>query len=401
MAYKFFDDDGLNFEVQNLLGHLHAGVGDAGEILTTVGLISDGDDGGWVREWEATAERVAAIADQCAANGHDVSARDTYLRAAQYYAAALTSIDALSDPDTALKRIFTAHRRCYGEYVARLDRPAEPVQIPYEGTTMPGYFFSAGDGRRPTLILNNGSDGALTSVFPGVGAAALARGYHALVFDGPGQQSMLFERGIPFRHDWENVVTPVVDFLVARPDVESDRIALYGISQAGYWVPRALAFEHRIAAAIADPGVVDVSTTWRQHLPAEMITMLDNNDKATFDQFMDIGMAAAPAQQKQELTWRAKPYGLTSTFDVYKAVEKYRLGDDVQQITTPLLITDPDGEQFFPGQSERLYSMLPGPKEIVKFTAAEGADRHCQPMGRALTDQRMFDWLDTTIAATS
>ena len=48
-------------EVQNLLGHLHAGAGDAGEILTTVGLISDGDDGGWVREWEATAERVDAI----------------------------------------------------------------------------------------------------------------------------------------------------------------------------------------------------------------------------------------------------------------------------------------------------------------------------------------------------
>ena len=31
-------------------------------------------------------------------------------------------------------------------------------------------------------------------------------------------------------------------------------LALYGISQAGYWVPRALAFEHRIAAAVADPG---------------------------------------------------------------------------------------------------------------------------------------------------
>ena len=69
---------------------------------------------------------------------------------------------------------------------------------------------------------------------------------------------MLFERAVPFRHDWEHVITPVVDFLVGRPDVDPQQIALYGISQAGYWVPRALAFEHRIAAAIADPGVYDV-----------------------------------------------------------------------------------------------------------------------------------------------
>jgi hypothetical protein len=399
VAYKFFDDDGLNFEVQNLLGQLHAGTGDAGEILATVGRISDGDDASWVREWEATADRVAQIADECAKDGHDVSARDTYLRAAQYYATALTSIDGLPDADVALKRVFAAHRHCYAEYAARLDRPAEPVQIPYEGTTMPGYFFSAGDGRRPTLILNNGSDGPITWVFPGVGAAAVARGYNVLVFDGPGQQSMLFERGIPFRYDWEKVITPVVDFLVARPDVDPARVALYGCSQAGYWVPRALAFEHRIAAAIADPGVVDVSTSWLERVPAELVTMLDNDDRESFEQFMTIGLADATPQVKQELAWRAKPYGLTSAYDTFKAVREYQLKDVAHQITTPLLITDPEGEQFWPGQSEQLYNLLPGPKELVQFTAAEGADRHCQPMGRALTDQRMFDWLDSIIAA--
>ena len=50
------------------------------------------------------------------------------------------------------------------------------------------------------------------------------------------------------------MVTPVVDWLLARPDVDPDRIALAGVSQAGYWVPRAVAFEQRIAAAVADPG---------------------------------------------------------------------------------------------------------------------------------------------------
>jgi hypothetical protein len=71
------------------------------------------------------------------------------------------------------------------------------------------------------------------------------------MFDGPGQQSMLFERDIPFRYDWERVLTAVVDFLVAREDVDSSTLALYGVSQAGYWVARALAFDRQMRQAMA------------------------------------------------------------------------------------------------------------------------------------------------------
>ena len=64
------------------------------------------------------------------------------------------------------------------------------------------------------------------------GWAALERGYHAMTFDGPGQQAALFLQQLPFRHDWEAVLTPVVDAMVARPDVDPGRIALIGVSQA-------------------------------------------------------------------------------------------------------------------------------------------------------------------------
>jgi prolyl oligopeptidase family protein len=115
--------------------------------------------------------------------------------------------------------------------------------------------------------VTNGSDGSLPGLL-GYGAAeALARGWNAFLFDGPGQQSMLFERGVPFRHDWEAVLTPVIDELVARPDVDASALTGYGISQGGYWITRAVAFERRMAAAVADPGVVDVSEGWTAHLP--------------------------------------------------------------------------------------------------------------------------------------
>jgi dienelactone hydrolase len=363
-----------------------------------VATIANGDAAGWVSAWQALGDRVAVIADAAAARHHGVSARDAYLRAATYYATALTSVDGVDDPDTALQQVFAQHRRCFDAYVERLESPAFKVDIPYGHSTMPGYLFVPDTGGTPrgTLVLNNGSDGAVTSLL-GMAKAACGRGYNALIFDGPGQQSMLFDRSIPFRADWEHVITPIVDFLSQRPEVDPDRIALYGISQAGYWVPRALTHEHRIAAAVADPGVVDVSTSWVQHLPKEMVTMLEQGDRTTFDQWMQFGQSTP--QEAQEFAWRAKPYGITDPFDLFVAVGTYRLDpDEIGTITTPLLVTDPEGEQFWPGQSKRLYDALPGTKQLVSFTAAEGADRHCEPMGRSLLEQRVFDWLDETLA---
>jgi dienelactone hydrolase len=344
---------------------------------------------------------VGAIADECSARGHNVSARAAHLRASAYFALALSSVDGTQDPTAWLLPTFRAHRRHFDAYVALLDQPGQKVDIPYQDTTLPGYLF-APDGSstpKPTLILNNGSDGPITSLWPTLGAGGTARGYNVLVFDGPGQQSMLFERGVPFRHDWEHVITPVVDFLIARPDVDSQRIALYGISQAGYWVPRALAFEHRVAAAVADPGVDDAFEPWRSALPAPLLELLDRGDKEGFDQFMEEGMQHAPAAARQNWAWRAKPYGMSSPYDVCVAARSYNLHAVLDRIHTPLLITDPDGEQFWPGQSRRLYDALSGPKQLVAFTACEGADRHCEPMARTLVEQRIFDWLDQTLDA--
>jgi hypothetical protein len=63
-----------------------------------------------------------------------------------------------------------------------------------------------------------------------------------------------------------------------------------------------------------------------------------------------------------------------------------------------MLITSPEDEQFWPGQSQELYDRLPGTKELVTFTAHEGANRHCEPMGMALRDARVFGWLDGHLA---
>nr|WP_246345522.1 prolyl oligopeptidase family serine peptidase [Conexibacter arvalis] len=216
-----------------------------------------------------------------------------------------------------------------------------------------------------------------------------------MTFEGPGQQSTLFDQGIPFRPDWEAVLTPVLDALVARDDVDAAKVAVIGISQAGYWVPRALAFEHRFAAAVADPGVVDVSTSWTDPLPKSMRKEIADGEREKFDRNMRIAEKLS-ASTRALFAFRGEPYAVEgdSRYDLYAQVLRYRLGEEVAQIDTPMLICDPEDEQFWPGQSQQLYDRLPGEKELVRFTAEEGAARHCEPMGGAVRDARLFGWLE-------
>ncbi|MGH3733916.1 MAG: hypothetical protein ACRDVC_11210 [Acidimicrobiales bacterium] len=104
------------------------------------------------------------------------------------------------------------------------------------------------------------------------------------------------------------------------------------------------------------------------------------------------------AQAAQYLRWRSKPYGTNlSLWETLQQVDLYRLGNLGSQITTPMLVTETVGERFFPGQSKLLFDSLTGPKVLIPFTEAEGANDHCEPMARSLLEQRMFDWLDDAL----
>jgi dienelactone hydrolase len=295
-----------------------------------------------------------------------------------------------------LPKLWRAHRDCFEHAAALFDPPLERVTIPYEGVALEGWFFPAdGDGEsRPLAILNNGSDGTVTDMWVQGAAAATARGYHALTFDGPGQGQALFEQGLVFRADWEAVVTPVVDYARSRTDVDPDRIALLGVSQGGYWVPRAVAYEDRIAAAVADPGVVDVSEAMRSQLPASMRKLLAQGKQEKFDSEIHL-VERFSKSLRYTMKFRSLPYGTSSPFEMFTLAGEYRLGPETaKRIRCPLLITDPENEQFWPGQSRRLAELVGDSATLMPFTAAEGADGHCEPRAPVLRAQRIFDWLD-------
>jgi hypothetical protein len=399
----FFKDDGFNFLTEIALGSVYRQAADVGEVLTTVDRIHDGKAPSWVDEWTATADRLAREAAASARAGRSHSAAGQYLRASLYYSMATYSADGTGDP-ALFASLWEQHREAWDQFVELGifgGAVAERIEIPYEGTTLPGYFFRSGPAGEPrrTLIFNNGSDGSVVGAWTDGIASALARGWNAMTFDGPGQNAALVRQGLPFRPDWEKVITPVVDSLSARADTDGGKLALLGVSQAGYWVPRALAFEHRIAAGVADPGVVDVSTTVLGHLPHMMVELLEAGERDKFNRDMEWALKIAPSTQSM-LALRMRPYGVTTPYEFFSASRDYVLTDElIAQITTPVLVTSPDHEQFWPGQSQELFDKLTGSKSIVAFTQAEGADSHCEPAASGIRGERIFDWLDEQIPA--
>ncbi|TKG72114.1 alpha/beta hydrolase family protein [Prauserella endophytica] len=395
----FFRDRALDFRTRVVLGAAVHGASEPGAVLATVGRVEA--QHAWYREWCATADATERAAVAAREAGHLVSARGGFLRAATYWACALGGVDAFREKHTEaiLLPTFRRHRACWDAFIDCSGGAHERVNVRYEDTTLPGYLLRPDDsGRpRPTLVVTNGSDGALSDLWSGAGvAAALERDWNAFVYDGPGQQSMLFERGIGFRPDWEAVLTPVLDALLSRTDVDADRLAGYGLSQAGFWLPRALAFEHRLRAAVIDPGVVDVSTPWMAQLGARLTAQLDGGDREAFER--GLRLATRIPALGRTLKFRARPYRHDSWFDLFTTVRTYRLlAADGARVRTPLLITDPEGEEFWPGQSRRLAGLV-REAELAGFTAAEGADRHCEPLGRLVVEQRVFDWLDDRLA---
>jgi len=396
----FPDNAQFWFETLRMFGAIAYGGADFGEVLTTSDRIAEGDYESWYAEWTATADWVAAEGEKALKGGHRVSARDAFLRASNYYRSAEFFLHSHT-PDPRHEHAYARSVECFRAAAGLFEPAIQPVEIPYGGTTLSGYFYRVDNSgaARPTLIMHSGFDGSAEEMHFGGVAAAVERGYNVLVFDGPGMPSATHGKGLPFRPDWENVVGPVVDYAQTRPEVDNDKIALVGVSLGGELAPRAAAFEHRLAALVAVDGVYDARVALMAgQTDDETLRRLRTDDDPELDQFLANGMAAS-----ETMRW-ALNHGMfvtgTATPRAFLAsMVDYHLGDGVAElIQCPTLVCKAADDLFFTCQPEALYEHLTCAKTMLEFTAAEGADAHCHVGAQRLAFARVCDWLDDTLA---
>ncbi|MGW1000698.1 alpha/beta hydrolase family protein [Streptomyces sp. NPDC002520] len=402
-AMRLFADDAFNYAGLHALGAATMRAAEVGQVLTAVNVINTSglSEQSFTDTFRALGDRVTAPGDQTS----DQTRRFRSLGAAQYYGQALFYVLGTKSPGDE-KDLYLAGRRAWDDFCRLCTPAAVTTLIPYERTLMPVWFFRPDEQEkpRPTVILTNGSDGQNVDMWTYGVCAALDRGWNALVYDGPGQGQLLFVDEVPVTTRWERVVTPLVDWLLRRKDVDRARIALTGLSMGGNLAARAAAFEHRIAALVCQPGCVqpwlafpqelrgmvtadkaETNRTWQAAVPG-----LRPNQAFTVKKRFEIFTREAllQARQGKVLTdlWSAAQVAIG--LDITKAIPK---------IKAPTLILDYEGEQFYPGQPRQMYDLLGTRRDYFRFTTATGAQLHCSPMAPQQHCDRVFDWLRSAL----
>lgn len=394
-----FDDQSFSFETLRAAGSAHYGGADLGEILVTARAIPEGDEGAWHRAWKATAERVEELGRKSLAGGHTVSAREALLRASNYYRTAefYRREDPWHDPEVSL--LSARSRETFLTAMRLFDFGFEQVWIPYGRTTLPGYLYLVDDSGapRPTIIYNGGYDSTLEESYFAIAAAALARGYNVLGFDGPGQGAALREQRLIFRPDWEAVLTPVIDFALTRAEVSPDQLSLFGYSLGGYLVARAAAFDSRIAALILDDGIYDFHAAMSGALPPFLTSWIDQERDDAANPVLEMLMAF-----NTQVRWALRngmwAMGVRFVSQLPRAFKHYTLAGIADRITAPALVLDADNDQFLKGQPRRAAdAMTNSDITLITLSEAEGAGEHCHMGALARSHQTIFDWLDRTL----
>jgi hypothetical protein len=214
---KVMDIGTFEFNFMRTLMVAGTGGAEINECYLVIDRIKQNDQESWVKEWAFMAEQAQRSATAAAARHRPITTRQAYLRASNYYRAAMFS---LPHTDARLDKYLTASRDCFREAAKLFSPRIEALEIPFGDVRLPAYFLSsgaAGSAPRPTLLVINGGDSTNEEMVLWLGFAAVARGWNCLVFEGPGQWSALqMNPGLFLRPDYEKPVKAVIDYLVQR-----------------------------------------------------------------------------------------------------------------------------------------------------------------------------------------
>ncbi len=361
--FEFFPGNrSWSFACIRLLAESYYGGGEFNEIHRAVQRIKPGDTESWHAEWRDTANRVAAHGHEQQAAGRLESARKAFFRAANYYRVAEFLLPFTDD------RKVPTYRKSAGSFLAaaELSPGIERVEVPYEDTSMPGYFFHAPAGageKPPVLIFTGGADSTAEEVYFVGGPEAAKRGLALLIVDGPGRGGMLRLRNSLAIPDFERPITAMVDYLEARGDVDTNRIALMGMSMGGYYVTRAAAYEKRVKCCVSHFG--------------------------PYDCYRDIYEFYEPL--RGQFRWIT---GSSTEDEVRYRLSQFTLAGSIEKVQCPLLILH--GEEDIitdPRCARQTYEEARCEKELRFLRTGEPGAVHCSYDNHAEIFPFMHDWV--------
>ena len=373
-AFEMWPEDRLwSFQLLRMLGQSSLGGAEFAEVHRAASRIRPGDAGGWYDSFTELASANEASARAAADQGHPITARQLFIKASNYHRAAGSFHDPASAPHISS---IDARRRCFVEGTRQLDDLVDPIEIPYEGSTLPGYWMRpTGGGPRPTAIAFGGTDAVAEEMYLAIGRPLLDRGFAVLAVDGPGQGEAL-RRGILMRHDWEVPVGACIDAIADDPACDPTRIVVVGQSLGGYLAARAAAREPRLAAAVVWGAMFEIDP--------------DSAATRTLEEllhFWQIYQRMFAISTRQEFADAVDPFDLTGV---------------AHEISIPLLILHGESDRLIGiDHAIRLRDAVASTDVHLEiFRAGEPGCTHCQIDAPWLAQNVICDWLETRFPVT-
>ena len=376
----YFEDYGMDFAFQWLLGSARYGGCEIGEAFYTASQITGPES--WSDEWLSLAKRVEIKAENAESKKHKVSAREFYLRATNYYRIAMMS---LSSYDLRMAVTTEKMRRCMKKASLLFDPSIEPIELPFENRKLHGYFIRADKSTRKhkTLIAVGGGETYAEDVYFHIAPSTVARGYNFLTVEIPGQGNTPAE-GLYFRPDVEIPLKVIIDYALSRPEVDPKYIAAYGFSAGGYFVPRTAAHDSRIKACIANYAITDFG---------KILAAMTFRSKEEMEELKKVIHLNYRTVETVAWRWNISTNKWKTLIDKNK---DYVFNP--QEIFCPMLSIISEGKYKNPivkKMQEELMEALPNQnKKIIVGSFEDGAGTHCYGENTGLLSSYLFDWLD-------
>lgn len=389
--HQLNEDKNFHFELLRILASVRGFGADVSEVLNVCEKLIPGDFESWYVEFRKLAEWVETTIDE---NEYDkVSLRDAYWRASRYHFACGFFFQAEQEDPRALA--------VYERWVSLFDKGCSMMEIPPErntlqakGFTVPIILFrcSSDDQPRPTLIIGNGLDGSMEEMLHMNGLQALERGYNVVLYEGPGQPSVRRGQHIGFIHNWEDAVTPIVDYLETLAFVDKTKIALLGNSLGGWLAARAAAFEQRLAAVLLIDGIYDLYSGIAQLIGPDVMQYHEQGDEEEFND--GIRKLMEKSTNLKFLLNQASWAFMSSFYGVMERAKRMTLKGIEDNFTCPVFIAGAENDIFDkvdqPGQAAQA---LGDRAFLRRFTVQEGAEAHCHVGAVAFLNQVILSWL--------
>jgi len=216
----------------------------------------------WCAAWCAGAEEHLQLGQTALSQGRNRTAGEFFARAATYFH--FGKFLFVHDPDqakSAHERAVDAINRAIPLFVPSGSRE----EIAFEGSTLVGILrVPSDDGPHPTVLLIPGLD-STKEEFREVERSFLERGMATFALDGPGQGEA--EWTLPIRPEWEKVGESVIGHLSSMPQVDGDRIGVWGVSLGGFYAARMASADLPIKATIALAGPYNFGASWNSLNP--------------------------------------------------------------------------------------------------------------------------------------